>query len=153
MRLIREKPEDVKAGIARLHAEAPIDEIVELDEQRRARLTEVEALKAERNEGSKAVARAKDAPNNAIAHRDHARARRQHHWPRRKPRKRSTRSSDDLLLTVPNLPLPDVPDGADESANVVIRGQSGEPPTLRLTAETALGDRPSNSASSTSSAV
>ena len=61
LRLIREEPELVKAGIAKLHAEAPIDEILALDERRRSLLTEVEALKAERNEGSKRVNRTKDA--------------------------------------------------------------------------------------------
>ncbi|HEU4758379.1 MAG TPA: serine--tRNA ligase, partial [Dehalococcoidia bacterium] len=34
-----------------------------------------------------------------------------------------------LLLDVPNLPADDVPEGADESANVVVR-QSGEPPVF-----------------------
>jgi seryl-tRNA synthetase len=125
IRLIRENPEAVKAGIARLHTTAPIDEILALDAQRRALLTEVEALKAERNEGSKAVAKARD--------------------PEQRQQLIDTlrglggtideldvkaRAIDDqlrdLLLTVPNLPLPDVPDGPDDSANVVVR-TVGEP--------------------------
>src|SRR5215210_6994926 len=59
-RLIRENPEAVKAKIATLFTDAPIDEIVELDTARRALLTEVESLKAQRNEGSKAVKNAKE---------------------------------------------------------------------------------------------
>ncbi|NIQ81082.1 MAG: serine--tRNA ligase, partial [Anaerolineae bacterium] len=39
--LIREHPDFVKAEIAKLNTEAPIDEIVELDQQRRSLLTEV----------------------------------------------------------------------------------------------------------------
>jgi seryl-tRNA synthetase len=120
IRLIREQPEQVKAAIARLHTTAPIDEIVDLDARRRALLTEVEALKAERNEGSKAVSRAKDPVErqqlienlrglgDSIDRLD-----------------AETRWIDeqlrDLLLRVPNLPLPEVPDGPDESANVVVR--------------------------------
>ena len=44
LRLIRERPEFVKEQIAKLHTTAPIDEIVELDERRRALLTEVEKI-------------------------------------------------------------------------------------------------------------
>ncbi|MFN2227859.1 MAG: serine--tRNA ligase, partial [Anaerolineae bacterium] len=51
--LIREKPELVQAAMADLNAEAPIEEILRLDEERRALLTEVEALRAERNTVSK----------------------------------------------------------------------------------------------------
>ena len=58
--LIREKPEMVKAAMADLNAEAPIDEILALDSRRRALLTEVEALRAERNAVSKEIGRSKD---------------------------------------------------------------------------------------------
>lgn len=131
IRLIRENPEAVKAGIARLHTTAPIDEIVELDAQRRALVTEVEGLKAERNEGSKAVAKARDAEQRrqlienlrglgeTIDEID-AKAR------------TIDAELQKLLLTVPNLPLPDVPDGPDESANVVVR-TVGEPRAFEFT--------------------
>jgi seryl-tRNA synthetase len=120
IRLIRENPEAVKAGIARLHTTAPIDEILAIDAQRRALLTEVEALKAERNEGSKAVAKTRDPEQrqqlianlrgigDTIDELD-VRAR------------TIDEELHQLLLSVPNLPLPDVPDGPDESANVVVR--------------------------------
>ena len=57
LRLIREDPERVKAVIATTYTEAPLDEIVALDERRRALLTDVESLKAELNQGSKEVGR------------------------------------------------------------------------------------------------
>ncbi len=128
LKLIREKPDEVKAQIARLHTTAPIDEILELDERRRALLTQVEALKAQRNEGSKAVSRIKDpAERQALIER------------LRDLGDEITALDDqvkvidaelrDLLLRVPNLPLPDVPDGPDESANVV-RKYVGEPPSF-----------------------
>lgn len=125
IRLIREKPEEVKAQIARLNATAPIDEILTTDEKRRALLTEVESLKAQRNEGSKAVGRTKDPEerqklieqmrqlgDQIAALDDQVRA--------------VDEELRNLLLQVPNLPLPDVPEGPDDSANVV-RRQVGEP--------------------------
>ncbi|MCB9438461.1 MAG: serine--tRNA ligase [Anaerolineales bacterium] len=56
--LIREKPEWVKAQLHKLNdpeAVARIDKILELDVQRRALLTEVEALKAARNKLNKPI--------------------------------------------------------------------------------------------------
>jgi seryl-tRNA synthetase len=119
LRLIREQPEQVKAAIATLATEAPIDEIVALDAKRRAILTEVEALKAQRNEGSKLVNRTKDPAERAeriaamralgdrIAALDAEAA-------------AVEARLNELLLLVPNLPTPDVPVGPDESGNVVV---------------------------------
>ena len=55
IRLIREKPDWVKAEIAKLHLEAPIDEIVDLDQRRRQALIQADELKAERNRVSKSM--------------------------------------------------------------------------------------------------
>jgi len=53
IRLIRERPDYVKEQIAKLQTTAPIDEILAIDEQRRATLTEVEGMRAQLNEGSR----------------------------------------------------------------------------------------------------
>ena len=55
IKLIRDQTAWVKSEIAKLYVEAPIDEIVELDERRRATLSQVEQLKAERNRVSKSM--------------------------------------------------------------------------------------------------
>lgn len=120
IRLIREQPEFVRAEIAKLNTTAPIDEITELDQRRRQLLTEVEALKAERNEGSKVVSRTKDASDrqslienlrllgDSISALD-------------EQQKQIDAELNELMLQVPNLPLPEVPIGPDESHNVVVR--------------------------------
>lgn len=125
LRLIREQTEQVRQGIARLHTDAPIDEILRLDEERRRLLTEVEEMKARRNAGSKEISQLKSGEE-------------------RQARITEMRELGDhiagldaevqgiderlnaLLLQVPNLPDPDAPDGADESDNVVVRTW-GEP--------------------------
>ncbi len=120
LRLIRDQPDVVREGIAKLYAEAPIDEILAIDAQRRTILAEVEALKAERNEGSKKVNKTKDpeeraelvAAMRALGDRiDELDA--------------ESRVVDgelhQLLLQVPNLPAENVPVGPNESANVVMR--------------------------------
>ncbi|HET8524399.1 MAG TPA: serine--tRNA ligase [Thermomicrobiales bacterium] len=124
IRLIREKPEEVKAAIATLNTSAPIDEILELDSRRRAVLTQVEQLKAERNQGSKAVGRTKDPDERTRLIADMRGLGDQIDALDAESRE-IDETLRDLLLRVPNLPLPEVPVGPDESANVVA-GEFGE---------------------------
>lgn len=118
LRVIRDDPQGVKAALATTFTPAPIDEILAHDERRRALLSEVEALKAELNQGSKQVGRTKDAEErqalitqmrelgDRIAERD-------------EEVKGVDATLHGLMLHVPNIPLPHVPVAPDESGNVV----------------------------------
>ena len=62
LNLIREKPDLVRIALKNRQMEiSPVDDILRLDEKRRTLLTEVEALKAERNVVSKEIGKMKDA--------------------------------------------------------------------------------------------
>lgn len=126
IRLIREQTDFVRAGIAKLFTEAPIDEILAADEKRRALVTEVEALKMQRNEGSKVVSKTKDADE-----RQRLITEMRELGDRISELDTETRAIDTLLetlqLQVPNLPLPEVPVGPDENSNVVY-GEWGTKP-------------------------
>ena len=120
IRIIRERPDEVKHALDLLNTSAPIDRIIELDAERRRLVTEVDQLKATRNEGSKAVSRAKDPDerNGLIAE-------------MKQVSDAITvmdaqitdvdREFNDLMLQVPNMPMPEVPVGKDDSENVVVR--------------------------------
>ena len=59
--LIREQPDVVRKSLRDRQMDAtPVDSILELDEKRRALLTEAETLKAERNAVSKEIGQMKD---------------------------------------------------------------------------------------------
>ncbi|HEX9091077.1 MAG TPA: serine--tRNA ligase, partial [Anaerolineales bacterium] len=59
--LIREQPEVVRKSLAdRQDSAAPVDQILELDRQRRETILETESLKAQRNAASKEIGKAKD---------------------------------------------------------------------------------------------
>jgi seryl-tRNA synthetase len=59
--LIRENPDIVRTSLRNRQMDAsPVDEVLRLDEKRRALLTQVEALKAERNAVSKEIGRMKE---------------------------------------------------------------------------------------------
>ena len=56
IKIIRETPEFVKQQMAALQAfDAPVDQVLALDEERRRLLTQVEELKAQRNAESKRI--------------------------------------------------------------------------------------------------
>jgi seryl-tRNA synthetase len=62
LNLIREKPDLVRISLKNRQIDAsPVDDILRLDEKRRSLLTQVEALKAERNAVSKEIGKLKDA--------------------------------------------------------------------------------------------
>jgi seryl-tRNA synthetase len=62
LNLIREQPDLVRTALRNRQMDpSPVDELLRLDEMRRTLLTQVEALKAERNVVSKAIGTMKDA--------------------------------------------------------------------------------------------
>ena len=117
---IREDPEAVKEAIAILGAEAPIDEIVDLDLKRRKLLQELEGLRQGRNETSERIGRMEpgDERQGLIDSMSGVNA-------RIKALESDLRDNEDALqramYEVPNLPDASVPVGADESENVVLR--------------------------------
>ena len=127
IRTIRENPEQVKAAIATLQAEAPIDEILQLDERRRQILQELEDLRHERNVTSKKIGAMKDQAEREPLIEEMGGVNQ-----RIKDLEQDLRQVDqDLeqaMYLVPNLPHVSVPVGADESENRVLR-QEGEPKT------------------------
>jgi len=120
LKLIRDRTDLVRDGIAKLNATAPIDEILDLDTRRRSILGEVETLKAERNDGSKTVNRSKDPDE-----RTRLIVEMRELGDRIDKLDEAARLVDaelsELLLLVPNLPADGVPVAPDESGNEVVR--------------------------------
>ena len=132
IRLIRDQPDLVKRGLATVGVDtSEVDALLALDAERRAAITTLETLKAERGQASKKIGAIKDASERqrAIA---------------------ATKGLGDQIaaaevvvaevetrfearmLEIPNLPHPDVPVGPDEHANVVVR-EIGTPRTFDFT--------------------
>jgi seryl-tRNA synthetase len=120
LKLVREKPEWVKEAIASLQIEAPINAILALDEQRRTLLTEVEALKARRNEVSKEIGRLRGAPQ-ADPLKEEMRQVGERIKALDEQVKGIEQQLNAKLMEVPNLPHPSVPVGKDEHENVIVR--------------------------------
>lgn len=120
IRLIREKPDWVKAELAKVQCPpAMIDDLLDADRARREALQALESRRAERTRRSKEIGALPPEERKSagaslkslgdeIAAAETAAA------------EAETRF-DAMMLEVPNLPHPDVPVGPDDSANVVVR--------------------------------
>ena len=113
---IREQPDLVRQGAYLKGEQAPVDEILELDAERRTRLQDLERKKAEQNQRSKQLARSRDeaAIEEMRRLRQEIKAIEQELGP-------IDARLNLLLLQVPNPPDTSVPHGTDSSANPLIR--------------------------------
>jgi seryl-tRNA synthetase len=119
--LIRKEPDLVRAALIKRQMDpAPIDSVLALDIKRRTLIQEVEALKAERNTGSKEISKIQDADARAA-------------------KIAAMRKVGDLIseldeqlravdaelhrvvASLPNIPSDATPVGVDESENVVLK--------------------------------
>ena len=123
IQLIRNKPDEVREAMRRRHEDAPLDRITELDADRRSAIVEADELRAHRNEVSRQIGQTRERPQELIDEMRQVSA-------RIRILEETIRALESevnaLLLSIPNMPLEDVPPGADESANVVkyIKGEA-----------------------------
>jgi seryl-tRNA synthetase len=119
--LIREKPDLVREALRKRQLDpGPVDQVLDLDEQRRDLIQQVEGLKAERNLVSKEIGEMQDQSERqakigqmrVVGERIDA-------------LDNNLREVEDqleaLMSEIPNIPDPNVPLGIDESQNVIIK--------------------------------
>ena len=126
---IREHTGEVKQAMASLYADAPIDDILDLDRQRRAALQQVETLKQQRNTVSKEIGKMKDAAEREAKKAEMRAVGDQIDALDAQVREVETKLND-LMLGVPNMPDASVPVGKDDAENIVTRIE-GEPKTAK----------------------
>jgi seryl-tRNA synthetase len=111
IKFIRENPELLRQAIANRHDDAPVDEILRLDTERRQKIGKLDSLRQERKTVSKEREKAQER----------GRALRVEIQELENEAKKLDERLEALLLQVPNIPQPDVPVGRDDSENVVVR--------------------------------
>ncbi|MGD0753064.1 MAG: serine--tRNA ligase [Anaerolineales bacterium] len=118
--LIREQPDLVRKALHdRQMDAAPVDVILKLDEKRRVMLTEVEALKAERNTVSKEIGQMKDAASRQASI-EAMRAVGDKIAALDKEVSGVEQELKSMTAAIPNLPDVRTPLGKDENENVVL---------------------------------
>ena len=120
--------DDVRAGLVkRGEDDAALEKIVALDVRRRELIQETDSARHYRNEVSRRIGEEKRRPTD-----DEIRQMRSTGERISELEAESRSVADDLralMLGLPNLPLADVPEGLDESCNVVVR--DADPPPAR----------------------
>jgi seryl-tRNA synthetase len=129
VKYIREEPDQVKKALEKRFMDpSPVEVVIELDEKRRSLIVQVEDMRSERKTVSKEIGRMKDkdarqekieAMRDLGMQIDEIDAELQN----------VETALNDLLLNIPNIPDEDVPVGADDSDNIVLRTM-GEIPQL-----------------------
>lgn len=118
LQLIRQDPDRVRDSLARRREEISIDQIIDLDEERRRLIQDVEELRARRNQVSKEIGKMKEKPEALLVEMREV-------GERIKSLEQAIGRNDgdlnDRLLRIPNLVHPDVPDGGGEEDNVELR--------------------------------
>jgi len=129
LKRLRQDPDGSRAALLRRRDPSVgplLDEILDLDRQRREHLVRVEALKAERNAASEEVARRKRAREPADDLMAQLKASGEEVKALDARLREIEAALDQRLLALPNFPAADTPDG-DAAANRVVRTW-GEPP-------------------------
>ncbi|MFC3580443.1 serine--tRNA ligase [Sphingomonas hylomeconis] len=131
IRLIRENPNAFDAALAKRGLAPSAAALVSLDERRRALITEAQIGQARRNEASKAIGAAKAQKDEATAATLMAEvAALKERMPAVEAEEKTLGEQlTALLAAIPNLPLADVPEGADEDDNQLV-AEHGTPRTF-----------------------
>jgi len=119
LRAIRDDPKGFDAGLKRRGVEPVSARILERDERRRALTTRAQEAQARRNEASKAIGVAMGKGDAATAEALKAEvAALKDTLPALEDEERALGAElDALIAALPNIPLDEVPDGADETGN------------------------------------
>ncbi|HEY8017198.1 MAG TPA: serine--tRNA ligase [Dongiaceae bacterium] len=138
LKAIRDDPSAFDEGLRRRGLPPQAAAILELDQDRRRLQQAVEEMQARRNSVSKEIGglRAKGQAEAAAAAAAEV-TRIKEYMPAAEQAEREKGAViEALLATIPNLPAPEVPEGADETANVEVRrhGDPQQVPAARLNA-------------------
>jgi seryl-tRNA synthetase len=120
IRAIRDNPDAFDHALARRGLAPESKRLIALDEKRRAKILELETAQARRNAASKEIGEAKRNKNEEKAAGLFAEVSAlKDSIPKMEvEEKDASKALDEALAQIPNLPLPEVPDGKDEHGNV-----------------------------------
>lgn len=134
IKLLRTDFENVKKAMEGRNEEFDLDEFKDLDENRRSLLAEVEQLKAKQNKVSKQIPQMKKAGEDTTAVMQEMKELSGKIKELDAKVAEAQKALDEYMLTIPNIPNPQVPKGASDEDNVEIR-RWGDPPAFDFEAK------------------
>ena len=127
---IRNNPEVVKEGVRKKRMKVDIDELLSVDNDMRRLKTEVETLRADRNRISRDVSKSSDSERDDLI--QQIKLIKDSLTEKEPKLKEVEERFEQLMLFVPNPPLPEAPEGDSDEDNVLIR-KIGQTPQFDFT--------------------
>jgi seryl-tRNA synthetase len=142
IRWIREHPAEFDRGLARRGLPPRAEEVLALDRDWRAAETRAQEAQARRNQVAREIGAAKTRGEDITPLLRQVEQDKQAEAGSVAEAARLRARIDEILAALPNLPADEVPDGADETANLLVRFR-GEPPHFNFAplAHEAIGER------------
>jgi seryl-tRNA synthetase len=125
IKIVRDRPDEVRTALARRHGQFPIDELLEVDQQLRKFVEESEALNRRSNEIAN-LFKTNQAGQDKDALKEESKEIKKKSSEVEEKKRELEAKRDQLLLGIPNTPDPSIPDGKDENENVEVK-KWGEP--------------------------
>ncbi len=129
IKAIRENPTVFDAGLVRRGLDAQSAEILRIDSEKRKIETKLQGLQAESNTANTAIGISVKSGNKSEleSHRATGTRIKSQIADLKSQEGRFTTELNDMLASIPNIPLPSVPDGKDEHGNVEVRRWGKKP--------------------------
>ncbi len=121
VKFVRENVSAVEEALRRRRSAATLEGFVEIDRKRRALLSTVEALRAERNAASEEIGRLRREKMDAAALMEKMKEVTARTKEMEAGLPELERKLEEVLFSIPNVPDPSVPEGAGEEDNATVR--------------------------------
>lgn len=126
IKILRDRPDDVRKALARRHGDFPIDELLQLDSELRSAVEESESLNRRSNEIANLFKTGQAAKDQIDALKQESKDIKKRSGDVEEKKRELEAKRDAVLLSIPNTPDASVPDGKDETENAEIK-RWGEP--------------------------
>jgi len=121
IKLVRTNPQALIDGLARRNSNLDITELIEMDKERRELIFEADTLKSKQNEVSKQIPMLKKEGKDTTAIFEEMKQISERVKTLDARLSELENSTENMLLSIPNIPHESVPTGKDESDNVEVR--------------------------------
>lgn len=125
IKFIRDNAELIRAGAKKKHLEVDLEKLLAVDDSRRALLVEVETMRAKQNEVSDLVVKAGAEERQKLI--DEMRVLKESLQAKEKELADVMHEWQLLMVTIPNIPDPSVPEGDSDAGNVEVRAWGEKP--------------------------
>lgn len=127
IKAIRQDPEKFRTGLLRRGETHGVDQLLDLEKQRREVISRLDEMRAQRNAASKAIGDGRKSGQDTSAQEAEVRAAGDAIKGAEARERELDAEIEQILLAIPNLPDASTPDGRDASGNIVVRSWGSSP--------------------------